>query len=421
MRILKDIVEQNSSKLQNLLKRGGLLLLLGTLTAIAPISTDIYLPSFPFITEEFKTIPSKTQLSLTAGLIGLAFGQLFFGPISDIYGRKKPLMIAMIIYAIASFLCGIATSIWMFIFFRLLQGLAGAGGVVIARACVRDLYSGSELTRIYAIMMLVVGIAPIVAPVIGGQLLLVIPWNGIFIILSILGVVLLAAVFFVLSETLGKEKRLKGGLKNTFTTFFSLIRHRIFIGYALTQGLIFASMFAYISGSSFVYQDFFGVSPQVYSFLFGLNAIGLMTATQITGRLAGKIVESKLLVFGLGYALVGGLSLLISILTDAGIVPVAISLFISISAVGIVSTTCFTLAMESQGGKAGSASALLGLMQFTIGGLIAPIVGIAGSKTALPMGIAIVLCETLAIIFYITLVHRGKAHHIDVEKEKLSI
>lgn len=416
----KQKKEQKSVEWSHL-RKVVLFLLLGTLTALAPITTDIYLPSFPSITADLNTSASLTQLSLTSGLIGLALGQLVFGPLSDIRGRKMPLIIALIIYVGASALCALSPKIWILIILRFIQGAAGAGGVVIARACVRDLYSGSEMTKMYSILMLVVGLAPILAPVIGGQLLYLMPWNGIFLFLSIAGFLLLVAVIFGLPETLSNQQRLKGGIQNTFRTFKGLLSNRLYIGYASTQGFIFASMFAYISGSSFVYQGIFAVSPQEYSFLFGINAIGLMIATQITGRLAGKISETTLLMFGLGYSIFGGVSLLIAIVTDVGLTAFVIALFICISSVGIISTTCFPLAMQSQGGNAGSASALLGLLQFTIGGLIAPLVGLGGSETALPMGLAIVLCEVGAVVVYIFVVRCAKKQDMQTERKEMGI
>src|SRR3954447_11026463 len=268
-------------------RRLWMAIVLGTLAAFGPLSIDMYLPALPDIAKELHTTPSLVQLSLTFFLIGLSLGQLLAGPLSDVYGRRKPLLIGLIIFFVASLLCAFSQSIWGLIILRLIQGIAGSAGVVISRAIVRDLYSGSELTKFFSLLALVNGLAPILAPILGAQLLNVVPWQGIFIVLSIIGIVMFFAILFGLPETLQKEKRSAGGMKNTFYPFLKLIVDRRFMGYALAQGFVFACMFAYISGSPFVIQDIYGASPQMFSLIFAINAIGIMINSQIAGRLAG--------------------------------------------------------------------------------------------------------------------------------------
>ncbi|TRY28257.1 multidrug effflux MFS transporter [Brevibacillus sp. LEMMJ03] len=394
-------------------RRIWMVIVLGALSAFGPLSLDMYLPGLPMLADDLHTSTSVAQLSLTACLLGLSLGQVVAGPLSDVRGRRLPLMAGLVVYAAASFLCAAAPSIWALILLRFLQGAAGAAGIVISRAVARDLYAGTELTRFFSLLMLVNGAAPILAPIAGGQLLRVTSWHGVFTVLGLIGVVMVLVVRFGLPETLPAERRSKGGVKNTLLTFGSLVRDRGFMGYALTQGLVTAAMFAYIAGSPFVLQNIYGVTPQMFSLVFAMNGLGIIIAGQVTGRLAGRVSESRLLVTGLGLASLGGLSLLVVFIVGAGLPAVLPPLFLVVSSVGIVSTTCFSLAMQRQGGSAGSASALLGLLSFIAGGIAAPLVGLGGSGTAAPMGIVIAAAEIGALLCYAVLIHRRKAAALD--------
>lgn len=377
-----------------------LALILGSLTAFGPLSIDMYLPALPTLTKQLHTSTSVAQLSLTACLIGMAVGQLFVGPLSDVKGRRKPLLMTLIFYSIASLLCAVSSSIWILIILRFIQGATGAAGIVIARASVRDMFSGTELTKFFALLMLVNGAAPILAPIVGGQILHFVSWRGVFIVLFFIGILMWAAVTFGLHETLPMERRSKGDISHTFAAYLRL-KDREFMSFAFSQGFVSAAMFAYISGSPFVLQEIFGVSPQVFSIIFAINGIGIIIASQVTGRLAGKIAELKLFIFGISLAAIGGLIFLIVILTGGGLIAVIPSLFIVVSCVGIVGTTSFSLAMQNQGGSAGSASALLGLLPFIFGSIAAPLVGIGGSHTALPMAIVIAVCDLGALFLFL--------------------
>jgi len=381
---------------------------LGSLVAFGPLSLDMYLPALPIIADNMQTSTSMVQLSLTACLVGLSVGQLFAGPISDVRGRRGPLLIGLIIYAISSILCAVAPSIWTFVLLRFVQGLAGAAGIVIARAMVRDMYEGTELTKFFALLMLVNGVAPIAAPIFGGQLLHFTPWEGVFIVLSLIGVLMFVVVMFGLPETLPAERRSKAGLSNTLSTFARLVKDRNFMGYALAQGLVTAAMFAYISGSPFVFQEIYGVSPAMFSVIFAVNGVGIILASQITGRLAGKVTERKLFVFGISLATVSGLVLLAMILLQGSLFALLIPLFFVVSSVGIVGATGFSLAMQNQSQAAGSASALQGLISFISGGLVAPLVGIGGSSTAVPMGIVIAATTICAVLVNAFLIRSRK-------------
>ncbi|KIL42040.1 MFS transporter [Gordoniibacillus kamchatkensis] len=383
-------------------------LILGALAAFGPLSIDMYLPALPALAQDLHANPSLTQLSLTACLAGLAVGQLVAGPLSDVRGRRMPLMFGLILYAVASFLCSMSPSIEALVALRFIQGAAGSAGIVISRAVVRDMYSGTELTKFFALLMLINGGAPILAPIAGAQLLKFTAWPGVFIVLGVIGMIMLAAVLLALPETLPAQRRSKGGMRGTFSTFWRLLRDRSFMGYALSQGLVSAAMFAYISGSPFVVQNLFGASPQMFSLIFAMNGIGIIIAGQLTGRLAGKIGETKLLVFGLGYAATGGVLLLAMILAGGGLPAILPPLFMVVSSVGIVGTTSFSLAMQKQGQSAGSASALQGLLSLISGGVVAPLVGIGGGGTAIPMGTVIAIADVGAVLCYLFLIVRAK-------------
>ncbi len=392
----------------------AIILILGSLTAFGPLSIDMYLPAFPNIETELHTSGSMVQLSLTACLIGLALGQMVAGPVSDQRGRKIPLIIGLFVYILASLLCAWLPSIEALIVCRFIQGVAGAAGIVISRAISRDMYSGTALTRFSATLMLVNGAAPILAPIIGGQLLQFMSWRGVFFVLAAIGAVMLVAVLLCLGETLPAERRSSGGFGKTMSDFGALLKDGQFIGLALAQGFVMASMFAYISGSPFVIQNLYGASPQMFSLFFAMNAIGIVGAGQFAGRMAGRIPERRLFVVGIAVAATGGTALLASVLFGAGIVPVLMSIFIAVASVGLVTTTGFSLAMQRHGHSAGSAAALLGVLSFVFGGAVAPLVGLAGTHTALPMGIVMAGATWIAAVCYTGLVRRPNKQEVSL-------
>lgn len=383
------------------LSKGWIVVLLGSLTAFGPLSMDMYLPALPIVETDLLTTTSLVQLSLTACLLGLAVGQLIFGPLSDIRGRRKPLILTLITYAIVSVLCAFSPTITLFILLRFVQGLTGAGGIVIARAAARDLYSGKDLTKFMAMLALVMGVAPILAPICGGVVLQFASWKAIFIILGIYGLIMFILVSFFLPETLPLERRSEGSVLAVLKTFRSLLGNRMFMGIALTQSLVMSSMFAYIAGSPFVLQNIYDITPQQFSLLFALNGLGIIIASQTTGRLVGRLPERTLLMAGLIMSLTGSSLLFVGILLKASLPLIAAALFFVVSSVGMVSSTSFSLAMQSQGKVAGSASAFLGLLPFVGGAIVAPFIGIAGDQTALPMGIVILFCSLSALFMYL--------------------
>ncbi|GAA0382096.1 multidrug effflux MFS transporter [Bacillus horti] len=387
-------------------RRLALALLLGSLAAFGPLTIDMYLPSFPTLTQDLNTSASLVQLSLTACLLGLGVGQLVMGPLSDIKGRKKPLLIALGLYLVSSLICAFAQDIWTLITGRFLQGFTASAGIVISRAVVRDLFNGVQLTKFFALLMLINGLAPILAPVIGGGILYFTNWQGIFMLLGATGGLMLFIVLGTLKETLPPDKRTPSSLGQTIGSFISLLKDRTFTGFALTQGFKMAGIFAYVAGTPFVYQSVYGVSPQAFSLLFGLNGIGLIAGTQIVGRYAGQIPERTLLQTGLVISTLSGLFLFIMTLVGGPLYSIAIPLFLIVFSVGMVATSSFSLAMETQGHRAGSAAALLGLLPFVLGAMAAPLVGIAGEGTAVPMGTVIFIANALAFLSFYFLVKK---------------
>ncbi|CAM4227015.1 Bcr/CflA family multidrug efflux MFS transporter [Lederbergia lenta] len=381
-------------------KRLRLALILGMLAALGPLTIDMYLPSFPTIANEYGTNASLVQFSLTACLLGLGIGQLIIGPMSDVRGRRLPLIIFLTLYFVASIACAFAPNIYLFIVARFTQGFAAAAGIVISRAVVRDVYSGRELTKFFALLMLINNLAPILAPVAGGGILKFTKWNGVFIVLGMIGILLVIIVSSRLKETLPPQDRVPSNIGQTLKNFLSLIKDRQFTGYALTQGFITAGIFAYVSGTPFVYQNIYGVSPQVFSILFGMNGIGIMLGTHLVGRLADVVSETRFLKIGLLMSSLASISLLLVVLFNGPLFAVVISIFFFVSSIGIISTSSFSLAMDSQAHMAGSAAALLGLLPFILGSISAPLVGVAGESTAVPMGVIIFSASTLALLSF---------------------
>jgi MFS transporter, DHA1 family, multidrug resistance protein len=382
-------------------------LVLGGLTALPPLSMDMYLPALPAVTKSLGSPAATVQLTLTACLAGMALGQLVVGPMSDRWGRRRPLLIGMMVYVAATAICALAPTAELLIGFRLLQGLAGAAGIVIARAVVRDLYDGVEMARFFSTLMLISGVAPIIAPLIGGQVLRITDWRGIFVVLTGVGIVLTLVVAKWLHETLPREKRHSGGVGEALRTMRGLLSDRVFTGYTLTGGLAFAVLFAYISASPFVVQEIYGASPQTFSLLFGVNSIGLIAVGQINGKvLVGRVSLDKALGFGLGVITLAATALLLmtaGVFGKVGLLPVAAGLFVLMSAMGLAMPNTNALALMRTPHAAGSASALIGTSSFLIGAVASPLVGIAGEATAVPMAVVQLTCALASVGCFIGL------------------
>jgi DHA1 family bicyclomycin/chloramphenicol resistance-like MFS transporter len=373
-------------------------LILGALSAIGPLSIDMYLPALPKLTRDLAAGPSLVQLTLTACMIGLAAGQVIAGPISDMWGRRRPMFAGIAIYTVASLACVVAPNVELLVALRLIQGVSGAACIVISRAVVRDMHDGPAAARFFSLLMLVNGIAPVAAPVIGAQVLRFTPWRGVFGVLALLGV-LMTVSMLGLRETLPPAERHTGGLRAAVRTFGALCADRVFMGYALAGGFAFAAMFAYISGSPFVVQNIYGLSPQTYSLIFAVNSLGIVAFGQVSGLLAGRVRLIVLLASGLGISLLGGLLLLVAVFGGLGLPGVLVALFLVVSAIGLTLPNSTALALTGRPANvAGSASALFGLLQYVVGAVAAPLVGLAGSRSATPMAVVIAASAAVGVV-----------------------
>jgi DHA1 family bicyclomycin/chloramphenicol resistance-like MFS transporter len=367
-----------------------LVVILGTLSAFGPLSVDFYLPGLPRLTSDFHASASAGQQTLTACVLGLAFGQLAAGPLSDRFGRRPPLLAGLAAFCAASVACALAPSIWVLVGLRLVQGLAGAAGIVVARSVVRDLVSGAAAARLFSILMLVLGVVPVLAPVAGGSLLRVTSWRGLFAVLAVVDAAILVAAAAWLGETLPPERRRRGG--GSGAAFGVLLRDRFFLAYSFVLGLSFASMFSYIAGSSFVLQDIYGLSPQLYGAVFGMNACGIVVCSQVNRALVGRVPGRRLLLVGVAAQAAAGATLLaIVVAGGVGLPGILPCLFVTVASLGLTIPNSTALALTDYPRAAGSASALLGAFQFTFGAAAAPLVGIAGKGTATPMALVIAL------------------------------
>ncbi|MEV0599468.1 multidrug effflux MFS transporter [Streptomyces sp. NPDC050315] len=382
-------------------------LILGGLTAVPPLSMDMYLPALPAVTRSLNSPAATVQLTLTTCLAGMALGQMVVGPMSDKWGRRRPLLIGMVIYVLATALCAVATNVEFLIGARLVQGLAGAAGIVIARAVVRDMYDGVAMARFFSTLMLISGVAPVVAPLIGGQILRITDWRGVFVVLTVIGVLLTLVVWRKLQETLPPERRHAGGLGAALRTMRGLVGDRVFSGYLLVSAFAFAALFAYISASPFVIQEIYGASAQTYSLLFGVNSVGLVLLGQLNGKvLVGRVSLDKVLAVGLGLITLAAAALLLmstGVFGHVGLVPMAAGLFVLMASMGLVMPTTNTQALLRTSHAAGSASALLGTSTFLMGAVASPLVGIAGERTAVPMAVVQGSCALLALACFLGL------------------
>ncbi|GHF81418.1 multidrug effflux MFS transporter [Streptomyces thermodiastaticus] len=390
-------------------RRTGLLvtLILGALTATPPLAMDMYLPSLPEVTRALHAPAATVQLTLTACLLGMAFGQLVVGPMSDRWGRRRPLLTGLAVYILATALCAVAPTVETLIAFRLVQGLAGAAGIVIARAVVRDLYDGVAMARFFSTLMLISGVAPIAAPLIGGQILRVTDWRGVFVLLTVVGVLLGALVWTKLPETLPPAGRHEGGVGQALRSMRALLADRPFTGYLLAGGFAFAALFSYVSASPFVVQEIYGASPQTFSLLFGLNSVGLVVVGQINGKvLVGRVRLDRVLAVGLVVVILAATALLLmasGVFGEVGLTPVAAALFVLMSAMGITMPNTQALALMRVERHAGAASALLGTSSFLVGAVASPLVGIAGEDTAVPMAVVQLAAALVALVCFLGL------------------
>lgn len=373
-----------------------LVFVLGILTAVGPLATDLYLPAFPEIVSDLGASQAQVQLTLTAIMVGIALGQLLIGPLSDAMGRRLPLFVGSSVFALTSFLCVIAPDAETLIVLRFLQGLSGAAGAVVSRAIVRDLFTGERAARFFSRLILIVGLAPMLGPILGAQLLLVGPWQLSFVVLGVAGLASAGLVAFVLPESLPAGQRQPLRLAAAGHVFLSLLRDSRFVVPALTLALSFAMTFTYVASFSFVAQSELGATPQQYSLIFAVNTIGMVLGTQVNAALVNRIPMSRLLLGGLLGALVSVVALVAITLYGGGLLSVSVALLAMMTSTGFISPNATTIALSSQPQtRAGSASALLGSVQFAVGGGLSALAGLTTTGEATLASMTVIMFMTI--------------------------
>jgi len=392
----------------------GLTLILGSLTAFAPLSIDMYLSSMPTLERYFSSSAHVVQLTLASFFIGFSLGQAFYGPLSDRYGRKLPLYIGMTLFVLASIGCALSASVEWLIFFRFLQAIGACSGGVIARAIVRDLYHPNDASKIYSYLMLVSGLAPMLAPVAGGYILMALGWKAIFLTLAAMGTASLIAVKLWLHESYEKDASKSLAPKDVLAEYFHLLKHRHFVGYALATGFAMAGMFSYITSSPFVFIDTFHLSVEHYGMLFGVNAAAFITAAQINARMVKKIDSASLIVAPLLLLAFFGIIMFVDAAFGiGGFIGILIPLLGFMFCIGFVVPNATALAMAPFSVNAGSASALLGTIQFSMAAVSSIFLGAMQNTALVSMSSTVMACGICAVGIYMLMVKKESAIEIE--------
>jgi len=377
----------------------GWLILMGALTAIGPLSIDMYLPAFPAIASGLGAHSSEVERTLAAYLLGMASAQLVYGPLADRFGRKPPLYGALMLYIAASVGCALAPNVEFLTVCRVLQAMGGAAGMVIPRAVVRDHYNTQEAARALSMLMLIMGIAPILAPVLGAYILSWVGWRGIFVIITLCGVILLWVLSKVMVESLPSDRQIKLSGGNIGRTSAGLILHRHLMAFALSGGLASATMFGYIVGSPRLFIEHFGVTPQTYGLLFGMNAASLIVGSQVSARLLTQHSPLNILPWALGGLMAAGLfALLLTLAGWATLMTIMACLLVFMFCYGFVGPNSAALALSDQGHQLGSASALMGTLSISCGALAGLLVSLIHLPGPLPLAMIMAGCTTLACL-----------------------
>ena len=378
--------------------------LLGALMALGPFTIDLYLPAFPAVEADFGVTPAIIQLTLTATAVGFALGQLLVGPLSDKVGRRLPLIVATSVHIVCSFSIAVAPSIELLGALRVLQGMGAAGGAVVAMAMVRDLFGGLPLVRMLSRMALVSGLAPILAPVIGSQLLRVLDWRGIFFFLTAYGILALTAGIFFLVETLPPARRREAGHSTAGQRYKALFTDRVFVGILLIGGMTFTGLFSYLSSSSFLFQQVYDFNAQQYGLLFAVNSLAVVGGNQLSSRLARRVGPQWLLLGGISGQFVAAAVIVALDLAGAGLIGILIPLWFYVLGCGFAFPMQSALALANHGKEAGTAASLLGAFNFGLAGLLSPLVGLFGITNAIPMGLLMVSAATVSLLVMAILV-----------------
>ncbi|MEV8634015.1 multidrug effflux MFS transporter [Streptosporangium sp. NPDC051023] len=391
---------------------GRLLIVLAALSAVAPLATDMYVPGFPALARSLETTGPSVQLSMTAFLVGLAAGQLLLGPVSDAVGRRRVLLSGAALFTVLSLVCAVAPDINVLNAARLLQGVAGAAGMVVARAVLTDRFHGTpEAPRHFATLSAIVSVAPVVAPVLGGAILGVASWRVVFAVLAVFGVLLFVGVMAWVPESLPAAARRSGGVRSTSQAIAGLLGRRALVGYILASSLSGAGLFTYIAGSTFVFQDVYGLSPTQYSFVFAVNALGLLGGSLCFGRLAARVRVNTLFTAGLVTALAATAVLVVLLATTGGgFATTWICLLLTVTGLGIVLPATMTVAQFLGHDAPGATSGLLGGVQFVLGAAASPLAGLFGTSSPMPMAAIMLVSFALSILALVVLARPWQGH-----------
>lgn len=370
-------------------------LVLGALIGLGPFTVDLYLPAFPAVRVELLATEAAVQITLTATMIGFAVGQLLLGPWSDVVGRRLPLLLATTVHIAASVGVALAPDILTVTVLRVVEGVGAAGGSVVAMAMVRDLFGGSSLVRMLSRLALVSGLAPIVAPVVGSQLLRVLDWRGLFIALAAYSLLVLVLVAVFIVETLPAERRRARRHSSAADRYRALFGDRVFLGIVAVSGAMFSDLIAYVSSSSFVLQEVYGLDPQAYGVVFAVNSVGLAIGAQTAARAVRRVGPQWLLAVTLPTMALAGLGIVIAVGLGLGLPAVLVGTFVFLVGAGFSFPCLQVIALAPHGEEAGTAAAMLGLANFGTAGVVSPLVGLLGTETAVPMGA--VMAATLGV------------------------
>lgn len=418
---MKDSIAANSAEKNVAPKSQPLALLvviLASLTAFAPLSIDMYLPSFPNIAADFGVTVARVELSLATFFVGLAFGQLFYGSATDRFGRKKPLYIGLTIYCIASLLCAFAPNVETLIVLRFFQALGACGGIVIARATVRDLFDHGASARVFSLLMLVMGVAPILAPLGGGYVAVFFGWHWIFGIVAVISAIVLTAVYKFLPETREPNPNIR--LTETFGIYLSILKDRKFLAFTLAGGLAQAGMFAYITGSPFVFIELFEIPAENYGWIFGSNALGLIAVSQINGRLVRFYNPTAILRAALFAAAIFSVILIAAGFLNLGFWGVTIPIFLYVAGLGMIFPNATAGALAEQTENAGSASALIGSLQYGLAAIASSCVSYLSNGTQVPMTALVGICGIAAFVVFNVLLGVKEKEKFAVSEEHVT-
>ena len=368
------------------------------LSLCGPLCVDLYLPALPAVATDLQAAASMVQATLTSCLLGLAVGQVIVGAWSDRVGRRRPLLLGLAVFVLASGACAAVPGIADLLLFRFAEGVGGAAGLVLARAIVRDMYSGDTAARFYSLQMVVVGGGPMLAPILGAALLHLGSWRLLFLALAIIGSVLALVGGIALPETLLVADRTTGGVRTSLGAMSMVAHSRGFIVNACVASFALGAVWAYVAGSAFVLENVYGLTPQIFSLLYGMNAVGLIGASLVNSRIVYRFGAARVLCGGL-IVLTGAAAALVVLTAvgEANLFLVAVCMFLTLAAFGFIGGNATALALNDHATSAGSASALLGVLEFTVGATIAPLTGLGGSHALMPMAVAMSVCGVIAL------------------------